>query len=139
MKSTYELALLYHPDLELDLDKVNAKIEKLIADAGAKVKAQDVWGKRRLAYPVKGSDRALYVFYTLELIGNKTLSKLETSLNICDEVIRYLITKLDLKALELAKQLKAANKGDKANSGDEQKQDDNKKTVKVKKTASQEV
>ena len=130
MKSTYELALLYHPDLELDLDKVNDKIEKLVADSGAKIKGQDVWGKRRLAYPIGGSDKAIYVFYTLELDGQQGASKLEASLNICDEVIRYLLTKLDLKAIELAKQLKAQKQADKADPESEQEQDNKADTIK---------
>ena len=28
----YEIAVLYHPDLEMDLDKATAKVDKIIAD-----------------------------------------------------------------------------------------------------------
>lgn len=125
MKSVYELALLYHPDLELDLDKTNAKIEKLITDQGGEVKGKDVWGKRKLTYKIKAQARAIYVFYNLEIDGQKGLAKLEASLNICDEVIRYLMTKPDLKAIARAKDFKAkrkpqdsASKADKEESSD---------------------
>ena len=33
----YEVAVLYHPDLEIDLDKAAAKVEKIFTDNGGKV------------------------------------------------------------------------------------------------------
>ena len=110
MKTIYELALLYHPDLEIDLDKVNAKIEKLVTDNGGGIKDQDVWGKRRLAYPINGLEKAIYVFYNIELDGQASISKLESNLNIYDEVLRHLITKPDFKAIDRAKQFKSQRK-----------------------------
>ena len=35
--NTYELAVLYHPDLEIDLDKATQKITKIIKDSKLKV------------------------------------------------------------------------------------------------------
>ena len=48
------------------------------------------------------------------------MKKVETTLNITDEVIRYLITKPDLKAIEKAEALKA----EKAQKAAERKGDD---------------
>jgi hypothetical protein len=33
----YEIAVLYHPDLEIDLEKATSKIEKILADNKAKI------------------------------------------------------------------------------------------------------
>jgi small subunit ribosomal protein S6 len=113
----YEIAVLYHPDLEIDLEKATSRVEKIFTDNGGQVVNQDNWGKRKLAYPIKGNEHAIYVFYTLELPG-EGVRKIETTLNITDEVIRFLITRPDLKAIAKAeiakaeKAKKAAERGD---------------------------
>ena len=102
----YEIAVLYHPDLEIDLDKATSKVDKIIADNGGKVTSVDNWGKRKLAYPIKKNESAVYVFYTTELPA-ESVRKIESTLNITDEVIRFLITRPDLKAIAKAEALKA--------------------------------
>jgi small subunit ribosomal protein S6 len=102
----YEVAALYHPDLEIDLEKASAKVEKIFTDAGAKVAHVDNWGKRKLAYPINKNEHAVYVIYTLEL-APEAVRKVETALNITDEVIRFLITRVDLKAIAKAEAAKA--------------------------------
>ncbi len=113
----YEIAVLYDPDLEVDLEKATSRVEKILTDNGAKITNTDNWGKRKLAYQIAKHDMAIYVFYTVEMPG-ANVQKLESVLNITDEVIRFLITRPDLKAIakaEAAKALKleqAAARGD---------------------------
>ena len=102
----YEIAVLYHPDLEIDLEKATSRVEKIFTDNGGEVKNVDNWGKRKLAYNIKGNEHAIYVFYTVDLPG-ENVRKVETTLNITDEVIRFLITKPDLKAIAKAEAMKA--------------------------------
>lgn len=102
----YELAVLYHPDLEIDLAKASGKVEKILADNGAKVVNTDNWGKRKLAYPINKQEHAVYVFYTVEM-PSQNVRKVEQTLNITDEVIRFLIIRPDLKAIAKAEALKA--------------------------------
>jgi len=105
----YEIAVLYHPSLEVDLSKAEDRVVKIFTDNNAKLINTDNWGKRKLAYPIKKNEYAIYVFYTLEMPGSN-LSKVEATLNITDEVIRFLITKSDLKMqakAEAARALKA--------------------------------
>ncbi len=115
----YEIAVLYHPSLEVDLSKAEDRVVKILTDIGGKVVATDNWGKRKLAYSIKKNEHAIYVFYTVELPG-ESIAKVESTLNITDEVIRFLITKPDLKVIakaEAAKALKAeqaARRGDKS-------------------------
>lgn len=113
----YEISILYDPGLEVDLEKATSRVEKIFADNNAKVTNVDNWGKRKLAYTIKKHDMAIYVFYTVEMPGTN-VQKLESILNITDEVIRFLITRPDLKAIakaEATKTLKAeqaARRGD---------------------------
>lgn len=125
----YEIAVLFHPDLEVDLSKAEEKVKKLVTDNGGKVVATDNWGKRKLAYTIKKQEHAIYVFYTVELPG-EAVKKVEGILNITDEVVRYLITKPDLKAIakaEAAKVEKAkknAARGDRADDSDDEKEEE---------------
>jgi small subunit ribosomal protein S6 len=102
----YEIAVLYHPDLEIDLEKATSRVEKIFTDNGGKVVNADNWGKRKLAYPIKKNEHAVYVFYTVELPA-QSVRKIESILNITDEVVRFLITRPDLKAIAKAEALKA--------------------------------
>ena len=102
----YEIAVLYHPDLEIDLEKATSRVEKIFTDNGGEVKNVDNWGKRKLAYPIKKNEHAVYVFYTVELPA-QSVRKVESTLNITDEVIRFLVTRPDLKALAKAEAMKA--------------------------------
>ena len=102
----YEVAVLYHPGLEIDLEKGSSKVEKIFADNKGKIVNADNWGKRKLAYPIKKNESAVYVIYTLEMPA-ENVKKVESTLNITDEVIRFLITKPDLKAIAKAEAMKA--------------------------------
>lgn len=89
---TYELVVLLHPDLEIDLDKPLARVEKIVKDAGGSVLKTDNWGKRKLAYPIRGQEFAIYVYFEVEMPGEQ-VDKLDRSFKIIDEVLRHLITK----------------------------------------------
>lgn len=119
----YEIAVLYDPDLEVDLEKATSRVEKILADNGAKVVSVDNWGKRKLAYTIKKHDMAIYVFYTVEMPG-ANVQKLESILNITDEVIRFLITRPDLKAIAKAEAAKALKAEQAAKRGDRDSDDD---------------
>jgi small subunit ribosomal protein S6 len=97
----YEIAVLYDPGLEIDLEKATSRVEKIFTDNGGAIKNVDNWGKRKLAYPIKKNEHAIYVFYALELPAS-AIRKIESTLNITDEVIRFLITRPDLKKLAKA-------------------------------------
>jgi small subunit ribosomal protein S6 len=104
--NTYEVAVLFHPDLEIDLSKPQAKVEKIIKDNGGKITKTDNWGKKKLAYQIDKQDHAVYVFYTVEMPG-EGVAKVESTLNITDEVLRYLIARVDLKAIAKVEALRA--------------------------------
>lgn len=115
--NVYEIAVLYDPGLEIDLEKASSKVEKIIKEAGGKITNTDNWGKRKLAYPIKKNEFAIYVFYAVELPA-EAVKSVEQTLNITDEVVRFLITKPDLRAKAKAESLakekakKAAERGD---------------------------
>jgi small subunit ribosomal protein S6 len=115
--------VLYHPDLEIDLDKAESRVKKIIEDNGGKITKTDNWGKRKLAYPIKKQDFAVYVFYTIELPA-ESVTKVEQTFNITDEIIRFLIIRPDLKAQAKAEVLREEKAKKAAERGDSDKEDE---------------
>jgi small subunit ribosomal protein S6 len=104
----YELTVLIHPDLEADLDAPLKKVRDIITNAGGKITSEDNWGKKKLAYAIKREEFAVYVYMDVELPADAPL-KISNTLNITDEVLRYLLVKADPKArAALAEQAKRA-------------------------------
>lgn len=126
----YEVAVLYHPDLEIDLEKAAAKVVKLFTDNGGTVTNTDNWGKRKLAYPIKRNEYAVYVFYTADL-PSEAVQKIEAALNITDEVIRFMITRVDTKGIakaEAAKAEKAKRAAERGETSETSKDDEQNET-----------
>jgi small subunit ribosomal protein S6 len=115
--------VLYHPDLEVDLEKGTSRVEKILKDNKGKIVKNDNWGKRKLAYPIKKQEFALYVFYTVEMPA-ENVAKVEQTFNITDEIIRFLITRPDLKAIEKAEAMKAEKAKKAAERGDDEEDND---------------
>ncbi len=106
----YELIVLIHPDLEVDLDAPLGKVRDIITSVGGKIIREDNWGKKRLAYRIKNQDFAVYVAMDVALPADAPL-KISNILNITDEVVRYLLVTIDQKgrkALEEARQRHAS-------------------------------
>lgn len=101
----YELTVLIHPDLETDLETPLAKVRGIIKNAGGEITKEDNWGKKKLAYSINREDFAVYVYMDVKLPADAPL-KISNTLNITDEVLRYLLVTVDekgRKALEEAK------------------------------------
>ena len=90
----YEIAVVLHPDLEIDLEATIGKIEKILVKNDAKIVKKDNWGKRKLAYKINKQDWGIYVFYQVQ-VEPSLVTKINQSLRITEEVIRYLIVSLE--------------------------------------------
>ena len=93
----YELTVLIHPDLEADIEKPLEKIRKLISGAGGEITKEDNWGKKKLQYKIRKEEFAVYVYFEVNLPAEAPL-KISNTLNITDEVLRYLLVKQDERA-----------------------------------------
>jgi small subunit ribosomal protein S6 len=90
MQRTYELMVLLHPDLEIDVESPISKIEGLVKADGGEVTRRDNWGKKRLAYRIARQDFAIYVYFEVKLDPEK-VRELENALLITEEVLRHLV------------------------------------------------
>ncbi len=92
----YELAVVLKPEFESDLKPATDKVAKIIKDAGGAVRDDAKFERRELAYKIKGETHGLYGYYRLALPAEAP-NKISSVLNITDEVLRYLLTKVDAK------------------------------------------
>lgn len=86
----YELVVLLHPDLEIDVDTPITKLETIITNAGGSVTKKDNWGKRKLAYKIRKQDFAVYVCFDL-MVEPAKVSKIESDILLTEEVMRHII------------------------------------------------
>ena len=89
----YEGMFALRPALkEPDLDKVASEIKESITTNGGEVLESGVWGKRRLAYEIKGMREAHYYKVSFR-IDPQGISKLEAIFKMKDAIIRNMITR----------------------------------------------
>jgi small subunit ribosomal protein S6 len=88
----YEVVYIVHPDLDSSAFKeLNKTVEGWIKENGGKVTKSDVWGKRRLAYPIRKQNEGQYVLLEAEM-EPAYCSELERSLRLQESVMRHLVT-----------------------------------------------
>ncbi|MEM8639988.1 MAG: 30S ribosomal protein S6 [Cyanobacteria bacterium P01_G01_bin.54] len=100
MSRNYEMMYVLRPDLsEEQTQNAIAKYNDLLTELGGSDIQADVWGRRRLAYPIQKFQDGIYVLlrYTAE---GQQVAPLERAMRLGEEVIRYLTIKLDKKAAE---------------------------------------
>jgi small subunit ribosomal protein S6 len=90
----FEMVLIIKP--ELDEARFNATLEnvkKMISGLGGTVSDMQPWGKRKLAYHIKGVGEGTYVLshFKMEPLRNR---ELEAKLRITDDVARHMLIKL---------------------------------------------
>jgi small subunit ribosomal protein S6 len=118
MKRDYELVVLFHPDLEIDLEKPLAKVRQILTDNGGEIVKEDNWGKRKIAYRINKEDYAVYVYMDVKFPASG-VKKVQSTLNITDEVLRYLLTAVDPRAIAAAKEAAEKAKNEEESTSEE--------------------
>lgn len=104
----YELTIVFHPDLEMNIDPALEKVKNILEANHAKITKEEVDGKKRLSYPIKDQNFGIYYYFELQLPAEAP-AKISSTFNISDEVLRYLLVRVDeRKAKLLAKQASSA-------------------------------
>jgi small subunit ribosomal protein S6 len=92
----YELVVIITPQITDDEmpDAVDRLVKRPVESQGGVCQEVNVWGRRKLAYPVRSHQEGNYVLTNLELEPAKA-RELEQGLLISEEVIRHLLVRLD--------------------------------------------
>ena len=94
---TYEVIFIIRPDLpESDVEALVEQMQQGVAGAGGRVVKADKWGKRPLAYRVRGQREGFFVLFEVEG-GGETLRELERRLKVSEPVIKLLSVRVDLE------------------------------------------
>ncbi|MCR5699971.1 MAG: 30S ribosomal protein S6 [Candidatus Saccharibacteria bacterium] len=112
----YELTIVFHPDLEMNIDPALDKVKKILEANNAKIINEEVDGKKRLSYEIAKQQFGLYYYFDLELPAEAP-AKISSAFNIADEILRYLLCKTDERKAKLA--AKRAEQTARSNSAEE--------------------
>ena len=98
----YETVFILTPVLsDQQMKEAVEKFEKVLTDNGASIVNEEVWGLRKLAYPIQKKSTGFYSL--VEFDGDPTIvKKLETAFRRDERVLRFLVFRLDKYAAEYA-------------------------------------
>ena len=112
----YELIYIVNSNIERKkLDQVMKDIGSRLTDAESKIINHVVWGKKKLAYPIKGNTYGNYILLHYEGGDNTRLNEFDSWLKLSGLVIRHMVVKLEEKP-DIVKEL-----GDEKLEGDPEK------------------
>ncbi len=104
----YETGFVLSPALsEEETTQVVQQMAEIVAQKKGHLVKQDVWGKRRLAFPIKRFQEGLYVFFTYDGPGD-IAAELERRFKQTDAVIRFLTVVKDPRDLVRRKKKRRA-------------------------------
>lgn len=101
----YELGFILKPDLpEQEAQESLESVKRVLASGGANLDKVDDWGKRPLAYRVRGFWSGHYIFIQYSTNGDRSLNReLERRLRVSDHVIKYMVIRIDEDLKRLTK------------------------------------
>ena len=92
----YELIYIVNSNVERKkVDQVMNEIGKKLDKAGSKLINHSIWGKKKLAYPIRGNTYGTYILVHYSGGDNEKLSEFDSWLKLSGLAIRHMIVKLD--------------------------------------------
>ena len=94
--NNYEVMFIIEAALEEDKKEATVEMVKEIISTGGEVGKVNIWGNRKLAYPINKKNEGYYA--VIEFTANSELPKeLDRRLKISDSIIRHIIINKDEK------------------------------------------
>ncbi|MBL7944310.1 MAG: 30S ribosomal protein S6 [Flavobacteriales bacterium] len=98
----YETVFILTPVLsEEQAAETVDKFRKFLKGKGAKMKHEENWGLRKLAYPIQKKTTGFYQLFEFEGQGD-TVNLLETEFRRDERILRFLSTRMDKYHVEYA-------------------------------------
>ncbi len=110
----YETVFIMTPVLsEEQAAETVDKFKKFLKGKGAKIKHEDNWGLRKLAYPIQKKTTGFYYLLEFEATGD-VIGPFETEFRRDERVLRFLTTNMDKHHVAYAESRRAKGKEKKA-------------------------
>ena len=94
----YELIYILNSNVEhKKIDQVMKDIGSRLEETESKIINHIVWGKKKLAYPIKGNTYGNYILLHYEGGDNNKLNEFDSWLKLSGLVIRHMIVRLEEK------------------------------------------
>ena len=93
MKATYELTIVLPAEDKKLTDEVKKLVKDFITKVKGKIKKEESWGVKELAYPINKQTKGLYEFYILEL-NTSDQPELHRLLSLKEGILRYLFVRV---------------------------------------------
>jgi small subunit ribosomal protein S6 len=91
----YELAFIIKPNMDEDgITSVIEKLSNIIIKQSGEITSTDVWGRRRLAYPIKNYREGNYVLFEMNLPPTSVV-EVERDIKLMEDIIRFLVFKIE--------------------------------------------
>ncbi len=108
MKRDYEIGFILNPEVSEEQSRaILERIEQIVARYDGQVLKVNQWGRRRLAYPIEHQRDGFYVFIDT-ILTPETVSELDRTLRVSEEVLRHLIKRRDPKTVQKEREARAA-------------------------------
>ena len=94
----YELIYIVNSNVERKkIDQVMKDIGSRLEETNSKIINHVVWGKKKLAYPIKGNTYGNYILLHYEGGDNNKLNEFDSWLKLSGLVIRHMVVRLEGK------------------------------------------
>lgn len=91
----YELMYIARPNLEPEqYEALQERVNGIVAANGGEITGLDVWGRRKLGYPIKHETDGYYVVLTFKG-GEELVREMDRVLSITDDFLRFKIFRID--------------------------------------------
>ena len=108
MRRDYEIGFILNPEVSEEQTRtILERIEQIVARYDGQMIKVNQWGRRRLAYPIEHHRDGFYVFIDT-ILTPETVSELDRTLKVSEEVLRHLIKKRDPKTVQKEREARAA-------------------------------
>jgi small subunit ribosomal protein S6 len=91
----YEMMVALKPLLPDDLRKeLHKEFVDMVQEDGGEVLDVDVWGKRYLAYKIKGHNEGYYIIYNFKVSPDR-VAEIKRQMQLKQEILRFMIVEIE--------------------------------------------
>ncbi|HVB61518.1 MAG TPA: 30S ribosomal protein S6 [Ktedonobacteraceae bacterium] len=108
MNRDYELGFILAPEVNEEQTRgILDRVGQIVATRGGEVVRVNQWGRRRMAYPIEHHRDGYYVFVDM-IAAPETITELERTLRVSEEVLRHMITRREPRVAQKEREAFAA-------------------------------